>query len=72
MAKQSLLDKKFAPAPPRIITAWHLGHWSAWFEDAPQVAYGGDTPVVAVERLFTQWQNERFTRAASRIEKDEP
>ena len=55
----------FAPSPPRIITAWHLGHWSAWFEDSPQVAYGSNTPVVAVERLFDQWQNERFNRAVS-------
>jgi hypothetical protein len=53
--------ERLRPGPPRIITAWHLDHWSAWLEDTPQVAYGGDTPVVAVERPFSQWQNERFT-----------
>lgn len=67
MAKRNT-QSDFAPAPPRIIVAWHLGHWSAWFEDSPQVAYGGDTPVEAVQRLFSQWQNERFTKAAKRIE----
>jgi len=35
----------------RIIVACHLGHWTAWFEDAPHVAFGGTTPAEAVDRL---------------------
>ena len=27
-------------------------HWSAWIEDNPCTAFGGDTPTVAVERLL--------------------
>src|SRR5713226_3818887 len=33
--------------------------WSAWFEDTPQVGFGGDMPVVAIRRLleFTEPAN---------------
>lgn len=34
-----------------IIVDCHLGHWTAWFENTPQVAYGGATPGEAVDRL---------------------
>src|SRR5216684_4554284 len=35
------------------------GQWSAWFEDSPQVGFGGDMPVVAIRRLleFTEPPN---------------
>jgi hypothetical protein len=57
-------NKDFAEPPPSILIAWRLGHWSARFEDSPQVTYGGDTPTLVVDRLFQQWQNERFLKAA--------
>ena len=36
---------------PRIIVQQLHGHWSAWWEDEPQVAFGGATPAEAVDRL---------------------
>jgi hypothetical protein len=54
------------PNLPRIITDYHIGHWSAWFENSPQVAYGGDTPGTATDRLWAAWEEERFREAAYR------
>ena len=28
------------------------GHWSVWFTDAPQTAFGGPSPIEALTRLF--------------------
>lgn len=28
------------------------GHWSVWFTDAPQTAFGGPSPLEALARLF--------------------
>ena len=28
------------------------GHWTAWFADAPEVSFGGRTPVQTLVRLF--------------------
>ena len=36
-----------------IITEQHLGHWSAWFEDHPELAFGGDSPATAATRLLS-------------------
>jgi len=35
----------------RIIVQLLHGHWSAWFDGEPQVAFGGATPAEAVDRL---------------------
>ena len=35
----------------RIIVECLHGHWSAWWSDEPQVAYGGSSPAEAVDRL---------------------
>ena len=35
----------------RIIVECLHGHWSAWFEELPQIAFGGATPAEAVDRL---------------------
>ena len=34
----------------RIITAQTAGHWSAWFANRPEAAFGGDTRKT-IERL---------------------
>jgi hypothetical protein len=36
-----------------IVTADSTMHWRAAFEDAPQKAFDGDRPTVALEKLFT-------------------
>jgi|SRR5579872_5090402 len=40
--------------PDTIIVRFNrdAGQWSAWFELTPQVAFGGDLPVVAMRRLL--------------------
>jgi hypothetical protein len=39
----------------------HLDQWIAWFEDAPERTFAGQTPTMAVERLWqAQLKNERF------------
>ena len=35
----------------RIIVQQLHGHWSAWWEHEPQIAFGGATPAEAVDRL---------------------
>jgi hypothetical protein len=37
--------------PDRIIVERLHGHWSAWFDDKPQIAFGGATPAEAGDRL---------------------
>jgi hypothetical protein len=54
------------PKIGQIVVSYHLGHWSAWFENSPQVAYGGDTPGTATDRLWAAWEEERFREAAYR------
>jgi hypothetical protein len=41
-------------SPKTIITRFDrdADQWSAWFELTPQVAFGGDLPVVAMRRLL--------------------
>lgn len=36
----------------RFITECHLGHWSAWELQHPEVAFGGNSPAVALGRLL--------------------
>ena len=36
--------------PPIICERLH-GHWSAWFIDSPETAFGGEWPADAIERL---------------------
>lgn len=36
----------------RIIVECLHGHWSAWWADRPQIAFGGATPGEAVDRLY--------------------
>ena len=43
----------------RIIVEHSFGHWSAWFEDCPQIAFGGDSPGTAVDRLWGNWEENR-------------
>lgn len=45
-----------------IIVACHLGHWTAWWADSPQFAFGGATPAEAVDRLHAA--TEKRVRAA--------
>lgn len=35
----------------RIIVECLHGHWSAWFDGHPELAFGGATPAEAVDRL---------------------
>jgi len=35
----------------RIIVERLHGHWSAWFDGQPQIAFGGASPAEAVDRL---------------------
>ena len=35
----------------RIIVERLHGHWSAWFDGEPQIAFGGADPAEAVDRL---------------------
>lgn len=35
----------------KIIAEENFGHWTAWFRETPQVAFGGDNADVAVRRL---------------------
>jgi hypothetical protein len=35
----------------RIIVERLQGHWSAWYDSEPQIAFGGATPAEAVDRL---------------------
>lgn len=53
------------PKPRRIIVEERFGDWVAWFADNPEVAFGGDSPGTAVDRL---WGNnlENVEAAASR------
>ena len=37
--------------PDRIIVERLHGHWSAWWEREPQIAFGGATPAEVVDRL---------------------
>jgi hypothetical protein len=37
--------------PDRVIIERQHGHWSAWFDGMPQIAFGGATPAEAVDRL---------------------
>ena len=39
----------------RIIVQELHGHWSAWWEHTPQIAFGEGTPAEAMDRL-----NDRF------------
>lgn len=43
------------PKPRRIIVEEQFGHWSAWFEDQPATAFGGESPGTAVDRLWGWW-----------------
>lgn len=36
----------------RVIVENKFGHWSAWFESHPEIAFGGETPGTATERLW--------------------
>jgi len=40
------------PEPRRIIVEERFGDWTAWFSDHPEVAFGGDSPGTAVDRLW--------------------
>ena len=35
-----------------IVETDAINHWTAWIEDNPCTAFGGDAPAVAVERLL--------------------
>lgn len=37
--------------PDGIIVEKLHGHWPAWFDGMPQMAFGGATPAEAVDRL---------------------
>ena len=39
-------------APDKIICRLDAGQWVAHFEQTPQVAYGGDLPIVSIRRLL--------------------
>lgn len=40
---------------PEIVTTALLGHWTAYFSNCPQIAFGGATPEEAIERLKMQY-----------------
>ena len=36
------------------------GQWSAWFEDTPQIAMGGEWPSAAIEKLIDHLGADQF------------
>lgn len=44
----------------KIIVEERDGHWTAWFEDLPQVALGGEWPSDAINRLIEHVGQEHF------------
>jgi hypothetical protein len=49
---------------PRIIVAESFRHWSAWFEGRPEIAFGGDSPGTAVDRLWAAYLQEQDHKRA--------
>ena len=43
-----------------IIVEQMHGHWSAWFSGTPQVAYGGQWPADAIQRLLDAIGGDQF------------
>lgn len=41
--------------PRRTVVERYFNDWSAWFEDDPGTAFGGDSPGTAVDRLWGWW-----------------
>jgi hypothetical protein len=44
----------------KLIVEERDGHWTAWFEDLPQVAFGGQWPSDAIRRLIKHVGQEHF------------
>jgi hypothetical protein len=44
----------------KVITELSGSQWSAWFEDLPQVSFGGQYPSAAIERLLEHVGNDQF------------
>ena len=44
----------------KIIVEKHDGHWSAWIDVVPEVAFGGEWPSQAIEKLIDHFGREKF------------
>ena len=44
----------------KVIVEEHEGQWSAWFENLPQIAIGGEWPSDAISKLLEHLGEENF------------
>jgi hypothetical protein len=52
--------KPMMQAFSKIIVEEKEGHWTAWFDDLPQIATGGEYPCDAIKRLLQRLGEENF------------